>query len=177
MISQTFMFGLSLQHVFPQAPCSLILNLYGSSGKWNPCVSHSFTVTSSKYSLKESLDVLSSWSHIFLPKLGSCLPVVCTSKEENMVILLGLRPPLPLGYNEKTSTRGILSSPIHNCPIKPQCPAVWNQTLFPSRKWKIQNSSVQHFPRHLLFSLTLNSVLCSEVNVNILNLVSNWYEE
>jgi hypothetical protein len=51
------MFGLSPKHDLLQAPCALILNLYRSSEKWNPYVSHLFMLTSSKYGLNESLDV------------------------------------------------------------------------------------------------------------------------
>lgn len=58
MISQIVMFGLNLKHILPQVSYSLILKLYGSSEKWNSYVSHSFTLTSSKYSLKESLALL-----------------------------------------------------------------------------------------------------------------------
>ena len=154
------MFGLSLKHVLPQAPCSLILNLYESLGKRNPYVSHSFTLTSSKYSLKGSLDVLNSWNHIFLPSLGCCLSGGQHLKERKYVRPFGvwwgpqLRLLLPLGHYEESSKCGLcFHHCIAICQTKPQCPAIGTRPIS-LKKMKDSKPRVQHVARHLLFSLT-----------------------
>lgn len=157
-ISQTVMFGLSLKCVLPQAPCSLILNLYESLGKLNPYVSHSFTLTSSKYSLKESLDVLNSWNHIFLPSLGCCLSCGQHLKGRKYVRPFGewwgpqLRLLLPLGHSEKSSKCGLcfitaLQSAKRNHHVQPL-----ERDVILSRKWKIQNQESNMSPGPPLFT-------------------------
>lgn len=131
-----------------------------SSGKWNPYDSHSSTLTSSKYSLKESLDVLSSWNHIFLPKLGSCFSCGRHLKGRKYVHPFGVwRGPqvrllLSLGQSEKSCKCGLY---YHHYMViwqtKPQCPAIGTRHIS-FKKVKDSKPRVQCVSRHLLFSLT-----------------------
>lgn len=59
------------------------------------------------------------------------------------------------------------------CQINLQCPAIGTSHIS-FKKMKDSKPTVQHFPRHLLFSLIPNSFLCNQVNFNILYIISNW---
>lgn len=138
------MFGLSLKHVLPQTPCSLILNLYGSSGTWNPYVFHSFTLTSSKYSLKESLDVFSSWNRIFLPKLGSCPSCGLYLQGRKYVHPFGvwLRSPVQIvpssGAWKVFQMWHVIMTTLQSAKLN-RIVQPLEQDVFLSRKWKIQS--------------------------------------
>lgn len=47
------------------------------------------------------------------------------------------------------------------------------QDIFLSKNESFK-ARVQHFPRHLLFLLTLNPFVCNQVKFNILYLISSW---
>lgn len=168
-ISETFTFGLSPRHDLPLAPCSLIGNLNGPSGKWI----HVFLIWA--YLPHQNMvgmnHLMFKLLKSYFPSQGKRLfPMAYTSKEETVYSLWGY------GKVPKRNVFSLLAS-IKSPPNIASISLFrfWlaklnhntqpsKQDMFLSRKLESCSQRVQHFLSHLLLSLTLNPFLCHKTD-------------
>lgn len=121
---------------------------------------HSFTLTSSKYSLKESLNVLNpeiifsfpAWDAAFLLWSAPQRKKICSSFWG--VVRSPAQTTSPLGYRQSPPNAASVSSLHCNLPNEPPCPAIERDVILSGKNERFKTKSPTCHQASPSFSLT-----------------------